>query len=178
MDRKEALRLLGLTEDVSIAEIKVAYKETAQILHPDRFVSNKKLQERATEQFKILQEAYTLLIQKKENPPRSRGDEPATVSFNTFKARYAGLTAACSQLVAERDMLLDQRRNGLLLSVIGLVVTILLRRVPAALALGGAAVVWGLTKVIFSQNSINVLSKNISEIKIEKKKLEEQMEKE
>lgn len=177
MDRKEALRILGLTEDVSIAEIKVAYKETVQILHPDRFASNKKLQERATEQFKILQEAYTLLMQREDRASQNRGDAPASVSFNTFKARHAGLTAACSQLVAERDVLLDQRRNGLVLSVLGLVVTILLRRVPAAIALGGAALVWGLTKVIFSQNSINVLSKHISEIKIEKKKLEEQMEK-
>ena len=58
MNRNEALRLLGLSADAASEEVKAAYRETAQILHPDRFASNKKLQERATEQFKNLQEAY------------------------------------------------------------------------------------------------------------------------
>ena len=52
MNRKEALRILGLDDDATANDIKAAYKETAQILHPDRFASNKKLQDRATEQFK------------------------------------------------------------------------------------------------------------------------------
>ena len=46
MNRTEALRILGLDEDATPEDIKTAYKETAQILHPDRFASNKKLQER------------------------------------------------------------------------------------------------------------------------------------
>ena len=58
MNRTEALRILGLDNDATADDIKAAYKETAQILHPDRFAGNKKLQDRATEQFKNLQEAY------------------------------------------------------------------------------------------------------------------------
>ena len=61
MNRTEALRILGLDNDATADDIKAAYKETAQILHPDRFAGNKKLQDRATEQFKNLQEAYEYL---------------------------------------------------------------------------------------------------------------------
>ena len=65
MNRKEALRILGLDDDATADDIKAAYKETAQILHPDRIASNKKLQDRATEQFKNLQEAYEYLTSGK-----------------------------------------------------------------------------------------------------------------
>ena len=61
MNRTEALRILGLDDDATPEDVKTAYKETVQILHPDRFASNKKLQDRATEQFKNLQEAYDYL---------------------------------------------------------------------------------------------------------------------
>ena len=60
MNRTEALRILGLDDDATPEDVKTAYKETVQILHPDRFASNKKLQDRATEQFKNLQEAYEI----------------------------------------------------------------------------------------------------------------------
>ena len=43
MNRLEALRALGLDEDATDEDIKTAYRETAQILHPDRFATNKKL---------------------------------------------------------------------------------------------------------------------------------------
>ena len=65
MNRLEALRALGLDEDATDEDIKTAYRETAQILHPDRFATNKKLQDRATEQFKNLQEAYDFLTSSK-----------------------------------------------------------------------------------------------------------------
>ena len=61
MNRTEALNILGLDDDASAADIKSAYRECVQILHPDRFANNKKLQDRATEQFKRLQDAYEYL---------------------------------------------------------------------------------------------------------------------
>jgi hypothetical protein len=62
MTRDEALRLLGLDEDATEADIRLAYKEMAQILHPDKYADNKKLAERATEQFKHVNEARELLL--------------------------------------------------------------------------------------------------------------------
>ena len=61
MNRIEALNILGLDDDATDWNIKVAYKECVQILHPDRFAGNAKLQDRATEQFKRLQDAYDYL---------------------------------------------------------------------------------------------------------------------
>jgi hypothetical protein len=62
MTRDEALRLLGLDEDATEVDIRLAYKEMAQILHPDKYADNKKLAERATEQFKHVNEARELLL--------------------------------------------------------------------------------------------------------------------
>ena len=55
MNRTEALHILGLEDDATADDIKIAYRETVQILHPDKFAGNEKLQNRATEQFKRLQ---------------------------------------------------------------------------------------------------------------------------
>ena len=41
MNRTEALRILGLDDDATPEDVKTAYKETVQILHPDRFASTK-----------------------------------------------------------------------------------------------------------------------------------------
>jgi len=65
MTYDEALRLLGLEEDATEADVKLAYKEMAQILHPDKFAGNKKLSERANEQFKMVNEAREVLLGKK-----------------------------------------------------------------------------------------------------------------
>ena len=88
MNRVEALRMLGLDEEATSEEIKVAYKETVQILHPDRFNSNKNLQERATEQFKNLQEAYEYLSHGKGRSQVSR--RGSTSSDSVSSPRYSG----------------------------------------------------------------------------------------
>ena len=87
MNRNEALRLLGLSEDATSEEVKAAYRETAQILHPDRFASNKKLQERATEQFKNLQEAYEVLTSGKGSSARARGMVASSAEEAEINAR-------------------------------------------------------------------------------------------
>ena len=106
MNRSEALRILGLGEDATSEDVKIAYRETAQILHPDRFASNKKLQERANEQFKNLQEAYDVLTSGKA----SRSSSSRRVSSYEeaeIEAKLAGVSAARTQLFAQRDVALD-----------------------------------------------------------------------
>ena len=78
MNRNEALNILGLEDDASADDIKVAYRETVQILHPDKFAGNEKLQSRATEQFKRLQEAYELLTSS-HGGRRARGSSASSM---------------------------------------------------------------------------------------------------
>ena len=122
-----------------LADIKTAYKETAQILHPDRFATNKKLQDRATEQFKNLQEAYEYLTSGKGSRTKAGRAASATRAYGPggqAEARLAGIAAARTQLVHQRDVVYDERRNGLVMAGIGAVVAILLPQTGAAAHLG------------------------------------------
>lgn len=59
----ENLRVLALKSPVNIEEVKRAYREMAQILHPDRFESEPKIRARSEEQFKNLQASYRELME-------------------------------------------------------------------------------------------------------------------
>lgn len=196
MNRKEALRILGLDEEATSEDIKIAYRETAQILHPDRFASNKKLQNRATEQFKTLQEAYEFLSDAK----RSRGsssrassrtcDSRSSSDYSTrasscgetseIEARLAGLAAAKSQLVAQRDVAYDQRRNGAVMTGIGALVALVCGRKLGVLgivaAIAGVAAVSGIVQAVNAQREIAMLNGHIAEIVAERKRLKQQLE--
>lgn len=212
MNRSEALHILGLNEGATQQEIKEAYREAVQIMHPDKFAGNKKLQARATEQFKYLQEAYDVL---KSSPGRTAGgrtgaggrgsssggrSSSASASSGTrgaarsytveedgtqveyltveeIKARLAGIAAARAQLVAQKDALEDERRNGVIMAVIGGVATLLTIRRPfgifgAIAAVASAATVWGVIKIWSSQQSINTLDKHLAELKRERQEYE------
>ncbi len=192
MNRAEALRILGLGENATADDIKAAYKETAQILHPDRFASNKKLQERATEQFKNLQEAYEVLTSGKgsRSTASRKGRTGAAASSGApageytdadeIAARLAGIAAAKTQLVAQRDVAYDQRRNGAAMAGIGSVVALLCGRrlgiLGVVAAAGVTAAVWGVIQVVNAQRSIETLNEHIAELKKEQKRLKRQLE--
>lgn len=187
MNRTEALRILGLDEDATADDVKTAYKETAQILHPDRFASNKKLQDRATEQFKNLQEAYEYLTSGKgsratgRNAAAAASRERSYSSSNQAEARMAGIAAARVQLVSQRDVVLDERRNGIAMTVIGGMVALLTGRRPFGLfgiiaAIASAAAVWGIVQIVSSQRTLNTLDEHIAELNKEEKRLAEELE--
>ncbi len=203
MNRSEALHILGLSDGATQAEIKEAYREAVQIMHPDKFAGNKKLQERATEQFKYLQEAYDVLKSPtgrgSSGSARGRGsrsgggaassaaarsytvEEDGTqveyVTIAEIKARLAGIAAARAQLIAQKEALEDERRNGLIVAAIGGVATLLTIRRPfgifgAIAAIASAATVWGVIKVWSSQQSISTLEKHLAELKREREEYE------
>ena len=182
MNRTEALRILGLDGDATPEDIKAAYKETAQILHPDRFAGNKKLQDRATEQFKNLQEAYEYLTKGRgarrsgsESSANRAASARARTASSDLEARIAGIAAARVQLVKQRDVAYDERRNGGALAGIG-------RRPFGILgivaAIAGAAAVWGIVQVVSSQRTISTIDEHLADLERERKKLLKQLEEE
>ena len=182
MNRTEALRILGLDDDATPEDVKTAYKETVQILHPDRFASNKKLQDRATEQFKNLQEAYDYLTSGKGSRTSARDPRAAAerarsyTSSNQVEARMAGVAAARTQLVKQRDVALDERRNGIAMTAIGGIVALIAGRRPFGLfgivaAIASAAAVWGIVQVVSSQRTIATLNEQSAELNKDERRL-------
>ena len=209
MNRTEALHILGLEDDATADDIKIAYRETVQILHPDKFAGNEKLQSRATEQFKRLQEAYDLLSSgagggrggRSGRGSRSGSSSGASSSSGAarawtevedgveveylteaeIKARLAGIAAARAQLVAQRDTVSDERRNGLAMAAIGAVATLLtIRRLFGILgmiaAVAGTATVWGIIQFLGAQRNLNTLNEHLAKLTEERKEYEALLE--
>lgn len=185
MNRLEALHILGLGEDATPEEIKTAYRECAQILHPDKFAANKKLQERATEQFKNLKEAYEYLSSGKgargKASARSQSASGHVGSYRETEARLAGIAAARAQLVAQRDVVADERRNGMVMAGIGAAVAFLTLRRPFGLfgivgAIATTACVWGIVQIVSANKTLDTLNDHLRKLNAEKKKLIEELE--
>lgn len=200
MNRNEALHILGLDDDATADDIKIAYRETVQILHPDKFAGNEKLQNRATEQFKRLQEAYELLSSTSGGSSRGSrrgGSSPSNsaasaarswvetegdveVEYLTeaeIKARLAGIAAARAQLVAQRDTVTDERRNGLAMAGIGAVAAFFTIRRPFGIfgfiaAMAVPATIWGIVQAVGAQKSLNTLNDHLAKLTEERKEYE------
>lgn len=201
MNRSEALHILGLDDDATADDIKIAYRETVQILHPDKFAGNDKLQNRATEQFKRLQEAYELLSSGAGRGGSSGGrasrtssgassgraarswtdvEDGVEVEYLTeaeIKARLAGIAAARAQLVAQRDTVADERRNGLVMAGIGAVATLLTIRRPFGImgmiaAIAVPATIWGVLQAVGAQRNLNTLNAHLAKLTEERREYE------
>jgi DnaJ domain len=67
-DFSKAYELLGVKPGVSGKELKAAQRDLAKVWHPDRFLHDPRLQEKAQEKLKEINEAYEVLSSGK--PPR------------------------------------------------------------------------------------------------------------
>ena len=183
MNRIEALNVLGLDSDATEKDIKVAYRECAQILHPDRFASNAKLQDRATEQFKRLQDAYEYLTDDKArrtsaSGPRSSAPSGAKASYRAVEARLAGLAAAKAQLTAQRDALSDERRNAIIMIVGGAIVALAARRIVILAGVASALAVYGIVSLVGTMQNIGTIDEHLKDMEMQRRRLEEELEEE
>ncbi|MBW1865632.1 MAG: DnaJ domain-containing protein, partial [Deltaproteobacteria bacterium] len=65
MDLKNCYKILEIQQTASLSEIKQAYRDMIGIWHPDRYVQNPRLHEKATEKLKELNIAFNELISRK-----------------------------------------------------------------------------------------------------------------
>lgn len=199
MTREEALRLFGLGEDATEADIKLAYKEMAQILHPDKYADNKRLSERANEQFKLVNEAREMLLGKKSasrsgtrqgkasgsgsGAGSGGGGGGAGYSYGAsdeatvLKARLAGITAAKTQLTAQLDAELDRRRVGIYLTVGGVIGMILgeFFKMRFIEPLGGMALIWGVIQLFNSQANVKTIHQHLEKLEKDRAKCEKKL---
>ena len=68
-DLSKAYELLGVKPGVSKGELKAAHRDLAKVWHPDRFLHDPRLQEKAQEKLKEINEAYELLISGRSPQP-------------------------------------------------------------------------------------------------------------
>ena len=76
-DLSKAYELLGVKPGISSRELKAAHRDLAKVWHPDRFVHDPRLQEKAQEKLKEINEAYELI---------SSGKTPRPAPAETFHA--------------------------------------------------------------------------------------------
>ena len=78
-DLSKAYELLGVKPGVSSRELKAAHRDLAKVWHPDRFVHDPRLQEKAQEKLKEINEAYELLSSGKTPRPAPASRAAETV---------------------------------------------------------------------------------------------------
>ena len=69
LDITQAYRVLGLAPGATMDEVKTAYRDLAQVWHPDRFPDNNRLREKAQQNLQRINEAYALLRDLQPAPP-------------------------------------------------------------------------------------------------------------
>jgi DnaJ domain len=85
-DLNKAFELLGVKPGVPMRELKAAHRDLAKVWHPDRFQHDPRLQEKAQEKLKEINEAYDLLSSGKV--PRSRPAPPRKSPTSQQAAYY------------------------------------------------------------------------------------------
>jgi len=187
MNRYEALRILGLQEEATEAEVKQAYKEMAQILHPDKQGSNEALKKRAEEQFKQVNEARDILVHGKSHTSRRGSSNTRTAAqaqttwqppaaSGSWSSQLEAIAHARMELVAQKDAERESRKIGMWLLIGGALACIIpfLRRFEAVMLIGPVAAVTGLLKVVYAQNHINAIDQRLAELEQMKQTIEAQ----
>jgi hypothetical protein len=128
-DLSKAYELLGVKPGVSIRELKAAHRDLAKVWHPDRFQHDPRLQEKAQEKLKEINEAYDLLSSGKvprpvktpvstpasAKPSPAAYSEPAQASrrYSTGNWKWAAVMLVFVAVFAFTTRSLLQRRQPL-----------------------------------------------------------------
>lgn len=174
MTRDEALQVLGLKPGASCEEVRIAHRELAQMLHPDKFDDNKRLRERAERQMRSINEARDVLLKGRERPggarrgPSGASKSPERIAFEAEARAHAAETARLTVVAQART--LRERRGGMVTLTIGAAVVMLFTmRLRGTLGsiIGSVAmmlVVWGIVDLVTLSNQAHVLDRRAREL--------------
>jgi hypothetical protein len=77
MSRERCLEVLGLQPGAPAQELKAAYRDMAKVWHPDRFTHDPRLQQKAQEKLKEINDAYRQMLAGKFDTSRARATDYA-----------------------------------------------------------------------------------------------------
>lgn len=175
MTRDEAAAVLGVEAGSSAAEVRAAYRELAQMLHPDKYGENKRLRARAEQQMRAVNEARDVLLGKAAAAGASRAraraaapTEPEDIAFEaTARARAAEVARLA---VAAQLRTLVERRHGVVtllgISLLAALVCSRLRGTVGALgfSVSSMLLVWSAVDTVSLGNQIGVLRRRSLEL--------------
>jgi curved DNA-binding protein CbpA len=72
VDVHRAYRVLGLSPDASAEAVREAYRDLAQVWHPDRFAHNERLRDKAARNLQRINEAFDLVRDRVPDAPMPR----------------------------------------------------------------------------------------------------------
>ena len=87
----KAYELLGVKPGVSMRELKAAHRDLAKVWHPDRFQHDPRLQEKAQEKLKEINEAYDLLSSGKVPRPVAAKSPQVPTVHSTGSWKWAAV---------------------------------------------------------------------------------------
>ncbi len=175
MTRDEAAAVLGVDVGSSAAEVRAAYRELAQMLHPDKYGDNKRLRARAEQQMRAVNEARDVLLGKGAATGSARvrtraaaAAEPEDIAFEaTARARAAEVARLA---VAAQLRTLVERRHGVAtllgISLLAALVCSRLRGTVGALgfSVSSMLLVWSAVDTVSLGNQIGVLRRRSLEL--------------
>jgi hypothetical protein len=116
-DINRAYRVLGLYPGASQDEVKRAYRDLAQVWHPDRFSHNDRLEAKAQKNFKRINEAFELL-RDYEPPPDAPPPSRLSATFSVVRDLGDVLTTRMSGIRSPPRPIRRQERDVLGLGAI------------------------------------------------------------
>ncbi len=175
MTREEAAAVLGVEAGASAVEVRAAYRELAQMLHPDKYGDNKKLRARAEQQMRAVNEARDVLLGKGSATGSARSRARSSVSSQpediAFEATARARAAECARLaVAAQLRTLVERRHGVAtLLGISLLAALVCSRLRGTVGTLGFSVssmllVWSTVDVVSLGSQIGVLRRRSAEL--------------
>ena len=180
MTADEALSVLGLEPGATASDVDCAWRELAQMLHPDRYGSNAKLRRRAERQMARINEARDVLRAERSgahgaaSPGAAHGattppvDTPAQISHAAELRANAAETARIQIVTQVRTM--SERRTGyvrlVVAAALGALICSRLRGTVGALgfSITTMLVVWSAVDAVTLSNQIRALEARAAEL--------------